>query len=115
MGFKKERDYGDAKPRRTGAPRQPGLARLAVVSGVSAVAGVSGVAVVSAVSVVSLVSAGQKLVDARLYLRVEAGLQLAPFRRVGEDLGGYAPPLRRVGQKLVGDVVGVDSLDAEFV
>ena len=50
-----------------------------------------------------------------LHDRVKPRLKRATFLRVGEDLGGKAPTLSRIGDEPVYDVVCVDRRDAQLV
>ena len=46
---------------------------------------------------------------------MDLSLKCFPLFGVGEDLGGDAAALYGVGNDLVNDIVGVESVDAEFV
>ena len=70
--------------------------------GISGVSGISG-------------ASGEELFDPRLHQRVELRLQLAALRGIGENLCGNATTFVGIWNELMNDVVGVDSLDAEFV
>ena len=91
MRLEKEGNYSEAQA--SGSTRWPRAARVARISR----------------------TAREECVYPRLDQRVYLRFERLPLRWVGEDLGGYAPPLRRIGQKFVYDVVGVNRLDAELV
>ena len=55
------------------------------------------------------------LVDSRLHQRVKLRFEGAALLRVGKHFGGDAAALLRIGNQLMNNVIGVESLDAEFV
>ena len=60
-------------------------------------------------------SGAEKGVDAFSDWRVETRLQCAALRGIRKHLRRNAPPLGRIGNQLVRNVVGVDGLDSEFI
>ena len=57
----------------------------------------------------------QPLVDSRLHNRVELRFEDSALLRVGKHFGGNAAALLRIGNQLMNNGIGVESLDAEFV
>ena len=57
----------------------------------------------------------QPLVDSRLHNRVELRLKCSALLRVGKHFDGDAAALLRIGNQLMNNGIGVESLDAEFV
>ena len=55
------------------------------------------------------------LVDSRLHQRVKLRLKCSALLRVGKHFGGDAAALLRIGNQLMNNGIGVESLDAEFV